>query len=166
MKGTPTDAAIDALLAKLDTAFTPGVAALVTTSPSPTSFQVGSDATPICAAVGRLIDNIKVLPTKFPGLALPIDTALADPECFWVHPVERSMDNPARAYLRRMSNDYDGFTLTLSPAKPRDHVLTRAKRRAASGFFRLVTKPVKGADGAQVVSPEFAVDMPAAGKSR
>lgn len=36
--------------------------------------------------------------------------ALADPACFWLHPVERSPDDPARVYLRRSSHEYYGFT--------------------------------------------------------
>ncbi len=36
--------------------------------------------------------------------------ALADPGCYWLHPVRREFDDPARAYLRRASNDYLGFT--------------------------------------------------------
>ena len=36
--------------------------------------------------------------------------ALADPGCYWLHPVRRDRDDPARAYLRRASSDYHGFT--------------------------------------------------------
>jgi hypothetical protein len=36
--------------------------------------------------------------------------ALADPSCYWLHPVRRERDDPARAYLRRAFNDYRGFT--------------------------------------------------------
>jgi hypothetical protein len=64
MKRTPTDADVDALLAGLDAAFPPGVAALVTTEPTPSSFQVGSDATPFCAQAGHLADNLAALPAE------------------------------------------------------------------------------------------------------
>jgi hypothetical protein len=36
--------------------------------------------------------------------------ALADPACFWLHPVPRRHDDPARSYLRGASNEYQGFT--------------------------------------------------------
>ena len=36
--------------------------------------------------------------------------ALVDPGCYWLHPVRRDRDDPARAYLRRANNDYLGFT--------------------------------------------------------
>lgn len=36
--------------------------------------------------------------------------ALEDPGCYWLHPVPRDRDDPARAYLRRASNDYHRFT--------------------------------------------------------
>jgi glycosyl hydrolase family 15 len=70
MSGTPTDAQIDGLLSSLDTDFAPGVAALITTDPPPTSFQVGADATPFCAQAAKLATNISALPTVFhdPGL--------------------------------------------------------------------------------------------------
>jgi hypothetical protein len=74
----PSDADIDALVAGIDSAFPPAVAALVTTEPPPQSFQVGADATPICASVGHLADNLEALPTVFPGFQLPLDPTLAD----------------------------------------------------------------------------------------
>jgi hypothetical protein len=76
MKTTPTDAAVDSLLASLDTAFPLGVAALVTTEPKPTSFQVGADATPVCGQINTLADNISALPNVFPGFKLPVDPGL------------------------------------------------------------------------------------------
>ena len=45
--------------------------------------------------------------------------ALADSGCYWLHPVRRNLDDPARAYLRRASNDYLGFT-PWSPARAAD----------------------------------------------
>jgi hypothetical protein len=80
MKGSPTDAQVDAFLASLDTAFAPGVAAIVTTEPPPTSFQVGSDATPFCAQAGKLATNIQALPVVFhdPSLSTYI-TAISGP---------------------------------------------------------------------------------------
>ena len=78
MKKTPSDAEIDAFVSGADSAFPPGVAAMVTTRPAPSSFQIGSDATPLCAAVGRLADNIKALSTVFPQVVLPLDPGLAD----------------------------------------------------------------------------------------
>lgn len=39
-----------------------------------------------------------------------VEAALADPTCFWLHPITRQTDDPARAYLRRSSNNYEGFT--------------------------------------------------------
>ena len=49
-----------------------------------------------------------------------VATALADPDCYWLHPVRRDRDDPARAYLRRASNDYDGFTPGLSARQSAD----------------------------------------------
>ncbi len=77
MRETPTDAQIADLLASLDTAFAPGVAALVTTEPPPTSFQVGSDATPFCQQANKLAANIEALPTVFDDPSLDYVTALA-----------------------------------------------------------------------------------------
>ena len=48
--------------------------------------------------------------------------ALADPGCYWLHPVLREPDDPARTYLRRASNDYHGFT-------PRPPAGERERRR-------------------------------------
>jgi hypothetical protein len=39
-----------------------------------------------------------------------VAAALADPACFWLHPVERHTDDPARVYLRRSSHEYHAFT--------------------------------------------------------
>jgi hypothetical protein len=44
-----------------------------------------------------------------------VAVALRDPGCYWLHPVRRDRDDPARSYLRRASNDYHGVTLW-SPA--------------------------------------------------
>ncbi len=77
-QAAPPSADVDQLVANLDTDYQPGVAALVTTEPAPTSFQVGSDATPICAAVNALADNILKLPSEFPGTALPVDPGIAN----------------------------------------------------------------------------------------
>jgi hypothetical protein len=77
-QAAPADADVDAFVAGLDGAYPPGVAALVTTEPPPSSFQVGGDATPICAATGHIADNIQALPTAFPGVTLPLDPGLAN----------------------------------------------------------------------------------------
>jgi hypothetical protein len=45
-----------------------------------------------------------------------VAVALRDPGCYWLHPVRRDRDDPARAYLRRVSNEYLGFT-PWSPAR-------------------------------------------------
>ena len=74
-----------------------------------------------------------------------VAAALADPDCFWVHPVSRSLDEGARTYLRRMSNDYQGFTPTLSPTRRRRRPPNlRLKQRVTDGLFGLLTKPVDG----------------------
>jgi hypothetical protein len=78
MRKAPSDAEVDALLGSIDSTLRPGVAALVTTEPPPEAFQVGSDATALCAQVGRLVDNVKALPAAFPGLTMPLDPAIAD----------------------------------------------------------------------------------------
>jgi len=77
-QSSPSDSDIDGLVASLDADFPPGVAALVTTDPPPTSYQVGGDATSLCGAIGRLADNIEALQTVFPGLTLPLDPNLAN----------------------------------------------------------------------------------------
>jgi hypothetical protein len=77
MSGTPTDAQIDGFLASLDTDFAPGVAALITTDPPPTSFQVGADATPFCSQADKLAANISALPTIFHDPGLEDVTAIA-----------------------------------------------------------------------------------------
>jgi hypothetical protein len=78
MKTTPADADVDALIGSIDTAYPVGVAAVVTTQPKPTSFQVGGDATPMCAQVDKLAANLDALSTVFPGFQLPIDPSLLD----------------------------------------------------------------------------------------
>jgi hypothetical protein len=46
-----------------------------------------------------------------PPLRSPeVAEALADPGCFWLHPVSRDFDDPARVSLRRASRGYHGFT--------------------------------------------------------
>jgi len=61
---------------------------------------------------------------------------LADPDSFWLHPVRRSIDDDARAYLRKTSNGYEGFTPTFSPAPPRrPRAGARIKGRASSAIF-------------------------------
>jgi hypothetical protein len=46
-----------------------------------------------------------------PPLRSPeVAEALADPGCYWLHPVRRDLDDPARAYVRRANNNYQGFT--------------------------------------------------------
>jgi hypothetical protein len=72
------------------------------------------------------------------------EDALADPDCFWLHPVPRDLEHASRAFVRQMSNEYEGFTPTLSPPVVRKPALTRLKRGTANGFFRLLTKPVDG----------------------
>jgi glucoamylase len=78
MRTTPSDADVDALVSQLDTAFPPGVAAIITTEPAPAAFQVGSDATSLCGAVDHLANNIHALPVEFPGYVLPVDPSIAD----------------------------------------------------------------------------------------
>lgn len=63
----------------IDTAYTAGtkaVAALVSTDPKPTSFQVGADATPFCSRVNRAVDNLIALPSQYPGVKIPVDPEL------------------------------------------------------------------------------------------
>jgi hypothetical protein len=45
-----------------------------------------------------------------PLSAADVAGALGQHECYWLHPVEREIDNPARAYLRRVSHGDRGFT--------------------------------------------------------
>lgn len=73
-----------------------------------------------------------------------VSAALTDPDAFWLHPVRRSLEDSSRVFLRQVSNEYQGFTPTLSPAPTRAPVLARVKRRAADGFFRALAKPVDG----------------------
>jgi len=77
-EATPSDADVDAFIASIDTAFAPGVAAVVTTEPPPTSFQVGGDATSLCTAIGNFADNVEELTNVFPGITLPLDPNLAN----------------------------------------------------------------------------------------
>lgn len=77
-QATPDSAQVGALASDIDAAFPSGVAALATTDPPPSQFQVGSDATPVCESVGHVADNLRALPAAFPGLKLPIDSSVAD----------------------------------------------------------------------------------------
>jgi hypothetical protein len=45
-----------------------------------------------------------------PLTAADVAQALGQRRCYWLHPVERELDDPARAYLRRASHGYRGFT--------------------------------------------------------
>jgi len=73
----PNDGDVATLVANLDAEYEPGVAALVTTEPAPTAFQLGSDATPLCAQVDALADNILELPQAFPNTPPPLDPGVA-----------------------------------------------------------------------------------------
>ena len=73
-----------------------------------------------------------------------VEEALADRECFWLHPVPRELDNPARKYLRCAGNDYQGFTPTLAPGQRPPPAVARLRRRAMNGFFRVLAMPVDG----------------------
>lgn len=75
--------------------------------------------------------------------------ALADPTCFWLHPVLRRSDDPARIYLRHSNNEYRGYT----PAPIKDPTAeasqsatasraTRRERRTSRRFIRLLAKHV------------------------
>jgi hypothetical protein len=70
--GAPSAAAIDTFVASIDSSYTPGVAALVTTEPAPEQYQVGADATPTCALVDHMVDNVLALPTIFPSVNVPL----------------------------------------------------------------------------------------------
>lgn len=74
----PADGDVQAMVNALDGAFPSGVAALVTTSPPPASHQVGGDATPFCAAMDEVLDNLVALPETQPDVALPITPQQAD----------------------------------------------------------------------------------------
>lgn len=74
----PSDGEVDARIASLDGDYKPGVAAVITTEPAPSQFQVGSDATKICSQVDHLVDNILKLPEEFPGAVLPLDPSVAN----------------------------------------------------------------------------------------
>ncbi len=76
-QANPSDEDIDAFVATIDTAYEPGVAVMVTTEPPPTAFQVGGDATPLCAKVDEFADNIIALPEAFPGVPPPMDLNVA-----------------------------------------------------------------------------------------
>ncbi len=69
----PVDGEVSELVQDLDGSYAPGVAAVVTTSPAPTEFQVGGDATPLCSQVDVLADNIEKLPALFPDVPPPLD---------------------------------------------------------------------------------------------
>jgi hypothetical protein len=68
--------------------------------------------------------------------------ALADPACFWLHPVRRRHDDAARSYLRGASNEYQGFTpmppaVQPAPARapaPTESAAARWKRRVIERF--------------------------------
>ncbi len=75
---SPSEADVAAFVAALDTSYTPGVAALVTTEPAPTSHQVGADTMPLCANVDNLIDNVLALPGRYPSVSLPIESSTAN----------------------------------------------------------------------------------------
>jgi hypothetical protein len=73
----PDASAVAALVDGLDASYPPGVAALVTTSPLPTSHQVGGDRTPICEALDGLIDNLTTLAGRDPTVPVPISPSSA-----------------------------------------------------------------------------------------
>lgn len=69
-------AKVNTFVEQLDVTYGAGVAALVSTEPAPTAFQVGYDRTPLCAFVNRMADNIVDLPLHFPDVKLPVDPVL------------------------------------------------------------------------------------------
>jgi hypothetical protein len=77
MRGTPSDALVDSFIASIDSAFPPAVAAIVTTNPPPTAFQVGSDTTSFCTQANKLADNVVALPMEFNDPGLSSVTSLA-----------------------------------------------------------------------------------------
>jgi hypothetical protein len=77
LMGQTTPTGIEAFVAGLDTMYSPGVVGLVTTSPAPTQHQVGADATPLCGALGSILDNVLALPQRFPGINVPISMQTA-----------------------------------------------------------------------------------------
>jgi hypothetical protein len=76
-QAAPAAADVAAFVGALDQGYPPGVAALVATDPPAAQVQVGTDATPYCALVATMIDNVVKLPDKFPGLQLPLDPTAA-----------------------------------------------------------------------------------------
>jgi len=79
MKQAPPSAtAVADFVAGLDTAYTPGVAAIVTTEPAPSGYQVGADATPICALVDQMVDNVLALPMIYPTVNVPLSPDSAE----------------------------------------------------------------------------------------
>jgi hypothetical protein len=76
-QAAPADADVDQLIAGWDQSYSPGVAAIVSAEPAPSDWQVGSDTTPICAQMDRIVDNIIALPQEFPGEPVPLDPGVA-----------------------------------------------------------------------------------------
>lgn len=74
----PTAKAVSAFVAGIDTSYSAGVAALVTTEPAPAEFQVGSASTPLCGLMDKLLDNVLAVPTRYPSVKIPIDTSTAN----------------------------------------------------------------------------------------
>lgn len=75
-QAAPAATDVQQLVAGLDKSYAAGVAALVTTLPAPSAYQVGADATPFCDKVNAALDNILALPKKYPSVTIPFDPLL------------------------------------------------------------------------------------------
>lgn len=75
---SPSDGAIDAILADLDAHYAPGVYASMSAWPLPDGFQVGEDATDTCASVDGWVDEILDLAAENPDVDAPVDPAIVE----------------------------------------------------------------------------------------
>jgi len=76
--GAPDEATLRAIVAGLDETFAPGVTLQLETVPLADQVQIGFDATPTCAAVDALADNVLELPVRWPDFELPLDPSVLD----------------------------------------------------------------------------------------
>lgn len=79
-----------------------------------------------------------------------VAAALADPTCYWLHPIRRHFDDPAREYLRRSSNQYQGFTPTPVKEAPARTSQSVATGSAATPWIRRAINGLRPAAGKAV----------------
>lgn len=95
----PDGSTIQSLVDNLDANYASGVYVTMSATPSPSSHQVGEDATDTCGMLAEIADNIATLQEMFPDRTLPADPAVASQiKCGDYDPVDDVRDENNWSY--------------------------------------------------------------------